>query len=189
MPPLTFELAGADDIKRVVDLVQGAYRGEHSRRGWTTEADLLDGQRIDAPMLAEVVRDPDAVVVMALSGDQLVGCCEVHGRTNSSNGSAPIARFGMFAVEPDQQATGVGTQVLAEAERIAGQEWGLGRMELTVIDARDELIAWYRKRGYEPTGETRPFPQDEERFGMPRRPLRFMVMDKALHPAPQTPAT
>jgi ribosomal protein S18 acetylase RimI-like enzyme len=195
MPPssLSFGFAGPDDIGLVVDLVQSAYRGEHSRRGWTTEADLLDGQRVDAAMLATAIGTAGTAIVLARSGDQLLGCCQLHSATTcpptevaASNGGrrttpGSIAMFGMFAVDPDHQGAGVGSQVLAEAERIAGADWGMDRMELTVIDVRDELIAWYRRRGYEPTGETRPFPHEEERLGLPRRKdLQFMVMQKPL---------
>jgi ribosomal protein S18 acetylase RimI-like enzyme len=197
MPPssLSFGFAGPGDVELVVDLVQSAYRGEHSRRGWTTEADLLDGQRIDTAMLAKAIATAGTVIVLARSDDQLLGCCQLHSTAVppptdmvASNGEGErrtipgrIAMFGMFAVDPDHQGTGVGSQVLAEAERIASADWGMDRIELTVIDVRDELIAWYRRRGYEPTGETRPFPHEDERLGLPRRKdLQFMVMQKPL---------
>ena len=176
MPPLTFGFAGPDDTAAVVDLVQSAYRGDRSRRGWTFEADLLDGQRIDAPMLGEVLATPDAVVLTARRNGLLLACCEIRPATD-----ALTAVFGMFAVDPEHQAGGIGSQVLIEAERIATTRLGSVRMELTVIDRRHELIAWYRRRGYRPTGETRPFPHGDERFGLPRYDdLQFVVLEKTL---------
>ena len=89
--------------------------------------------------------------------------------------------FGMFSVRPDLQGGGVGKAVLAEAERIAREEWGLPAMRMTVIDVRDELIAWYERRGYRRTGIRKPFPYGDPRYGIPRRDdLRFEVLDKAL---------
>ena len=89
--------------------------------------------------------------------------------------------FGMFAVVPTLQRSGVGGAILAEAERIAGGEWRLPRMRMTVIDLREELIAWYERRGYHRTGETLPFPATDPRFGLPKRnDLRFAVLEKEL---------
>lgn len=176
MSPLTFGFAGPDDIAAVVALVQSAYRGDHSRRGWTFEADLLDGQRIDAPMLAEVLATPDAMVLTARRAGHLLACCEI--RPSQQPGTAV---FGMFAVDPDHQSGGIGSQVLTEAEGLAASRLRSVRMELTVIDRRHELIAWYRRRGYRPTGETRPFPHGDERFGLPRHDdLQFVVLEKTL---------
>src|SRR5690606_8135754 len=89
--------------------------------------------------------------------------------------------LGMFAVRPAIQGGGIGRAVLAAAERRVVVEWSVERMEMTVLDARPELIAWYRRRGYQPTGATDAFPYGDERFGTPRRPdLRFVVLAKDL---------
>jgi ribosomal protein S18 acetylase RimI-like enzyme len=89
--------------------------------------------------------------------------------------------FGMFSVVPTLQGAGVGKRVLAEAERIVRDEFGLARMRMTVIDVRDELIGFYQRRGYRRTGIHRPFPYGDERFGLPRRDdLRFEVLEKDL---------
>jgi ribosomal protein S18 acetylase RimI-like enzyme len=87
----------------------------------------------------------------------------------------------MFAVDPTLQAGGLGRSLLTEAERIARDEWGCRRMEMTVIVQRDELIAWYERRGYRRTGTYKPFPYGQERFGIPRREdLRFELLVKEL---------
>ena len=89
--------------------------------------------------------------------------------------------FGMFSVRPDQQGTGLGKLVLAEAERIVQQDFAVSRMRMTVIDVRDELIAFYERRGYRRTGEKKPFPYGDARFGIPLRDdLRFEVLEKRL---------
>ncbi len=160
----------------MVELVQSAYRGEGSREGWTTEADLLDGQRTDADMIAASLADPDAHLLVADLDGGVVGCCELRRPSATDRAS-----LGLFAVRPGLQGAGLGRRVLDEGERIVRDEWGRRRLRLEVIELRSELIAWYRRRGYEATGETVPFPYGDERFGLPRRPdLRFVVLEKQL---------
>jgi GNAT superfamily N-acetyltransferase len=92
-----------------------------------------------------------------------------------------VGYFGMFAVRPNLQSAGIGSAVLAEAERYARDVWCADRLEMYVIAQRAELIAWYARRGYRATGATRPFPYGDERFGQPRRPdLAFTVLSKPL---------
>jgi len=176
MEPLSFRLAGAGDVDAVVALVESAYRGESSRAGWTTEADLLDGQRTDRAAVLESIEAPDrAVLVAETTGRELLACCELQQRAKGT------AYFGMFAVVPTLQGAGVGSRVLSEAERLANESWGAERMEMTVLAQRAELLAWYERRGYSSTGERRPFPHHDERFGLPRRTdLEFVVLAKQL---------
>jgi GNAT superfamily N-acetyltransferase len=172
---LTFRPATVDDVAAVVALVESAYRGDASRVGWTTEADLLDGQRTDAEAVRAIVDAADRLVLLAFDGNDLRGCCELRRRDGGS------AYFGMFAVTPSQQGAGIGKVILTEAERTARDLWDATRMEMTVLIQREDLIAWYERRGYRRTGATEPFPYDDERFGLPRRPdLRFEVLAKDL---------
>jgi ribosomal protein S18 acetylase RimI-like enzyme len=174
MSDLKFRAATLADVDVIIPLVESAYRGDASRVGWTTEADILDGQRIDRQLLVGLIENPDARVLLAEQDAQLMACCELQDQ----NG---IAYFGMFSVRPNGQGAGIGNRVLAEAERIAMQEWGCTEMRMTVIDIRNELIAWYERRGYRRTGVHKPFPYGDERFGIPRRDdLRFEVLSKAL---------
>ena len=107
---------------------------------------------------------------MALS---CVSCCELRRPDDGA------AYFGMFAVSPGLQGAGIGKVVLDEAERRARELWGATRMEMTVLVQREELIAWYERRGYRRSGATQPFPYGDERFGLPRRPdLLFAVLTK-----------
>ena len=166
--------ATTDDIAAIVALVESAYRGEVSKQGWTTEADLLDGQRTDPEGVRALIEAPDGRILLAEDASRLLASAhlERHGAW---------AYFGMFAVRPDLQGGGIGNAVLAECERIAREEWGCGEMRMTVISVRPELIAWYERRGYRATGETRPFPYGDPRFGLPRRDdLEFIVLAKAL---------
>ncbi|APP81420.1 GNAT family N-acetyltransferase [Xanthomonas hortorum] len=174
MQTTTFRTATVDDIDALVSLVTSAYRGDVSRVGWTTEADFLDGARIDAAVLREdLLRDRSLVLLVEQDG-RLLACAHIaddHG----------AGYFGMFAVDPSLQGSGLGKTLLAEAERIAFSEWQLPVMRMTVIDIRDELIAFYERRGYRRTGITKPFPYGDVRFGVPlRQDLRFEVLEKPL---------
>ena len=178
MVELEFRTATREDVDAVVDLVESAYRGPASRRGWTTEAGLLEGQRVDRDMLLEVLDRPATEVVLAHRDGALVGCCELE-RPDRPGGAVHL---GMFAVDPEQQGGGLGHGVLRHAERRA-VEWGAGSVELSVIEQRSELIAWYERRGYLPTGRREEFPYGDERFGRPvRDDLRFVVLAKRLDP-------
>ncbi|MBS7456715.1 GNAT family N-acetyltransferase [Coralloluteibacterium stylophorae] len=171
--------AALDDIPALVALVTGAYRGESSRAGWTTEADLLDGARIDADILrADILRARSRILLLerprAGRPAELLACAHVADQDG-------MGYFGMFAVRPDLQNAGIGRRVLAEAERVAREDWRLPAMAMTVIDVRHELIAWYERRGYARTGVVKPFPYGDLRFGTPRREdLRFEVLRKSL---------
>lgn len=166
--------ATAVDIPTLVDLIESAYRGERSRAGWTTEADLLDGQRTDAEAVAELISTPGHCLLTLREGGDIVACC--HLRREDA-----IAHFGMFAVSPTRQAAGLGGRLLAAAEAYAREHWGCTQMQMLVIDCRAELIAWYRRKGYAETGEHLPFPYGNPRFGLPKREdLRFVRLEKAL---------
>ncbi|MEO3784079.1 GNAT family N-acetyltransferase [Actinocorallia sp. B10E7] len=162
------------DAPAVVALVESAYRGDASRTGWTTEADLLDGQRTDTAAVLEIIEAEDSRVLLVERDGVTTACCQLERR-------GEIAYFGMFAVRPSLQGSGLGRHVLALAEREARAFWGVREMQMTVISVRAELIAWYERRGYRRTGESRPFPYGDERFGVPRRPdLEFIVLTKPL---------
>jgi ribosomal protein S18 acetylase RimI-like enzyme len=175
---LVFRFADAGDAAAVVALVESAYRGESSRAGWTTEADLLDGRRTDAEAISTLLARPGSVMLLAETGGQLVGCCHLE------QPHPPVtaeAHFGMFAVRPGRQGQGWGRQILAEAERLVRDQWSASTMVLRVLAQRPDLIAWYERRGYRRTGETRPFPYENARFGVPKRPdLSFAVLAKPL---------
>ena len=172
--PLAFRNATPADIDALVDLVESAYRGDVSKQGWTTEADLLGGRRTGGDDISACIARPQSVILMAERGDELLGCAHVAIEDGAGY-------FGMFSVSPTLQGGGIGKLLLAEAERVVREDWGLVAMRMTVIDVRDELIAFYERRGYRRTGIHKPFPYGDERFGQPKRDdLRFEVLEKAL---------
>ncbi|MBL1089461.1 GNAT family N-acetyltransferase [Streptomyces sp. NPDC001739] len=171
---LIFRTAVDADVPGLVDLIESAYRGDASRAGWTTEADLLEGQRTDPEGVAAVVRHETGLLLVAEREGALTACCQLEHRGDH-------AYFGMFAVRPALQGGGLGRTMLAEAERTARETWEAREMRMTVIRQRTELIAWYERRGYRRTGEFSPFPYGDERFGIPQRAdLEFEVLVKPL---------
>jgi ribosomal protein S18 acetylase RimI-like enzyme len=172
---LAFRFAEERDAPALVALIESAYRGETSRMGWTTEADLLGGQRTDADAVLAVLRKPGSAMLVAEADGQLAGCCQLEQRSQGE------VYFGMFSVPPGRQGQGWGGEILAEAERLARDDWGARTMVMTVLAQRGDLIAWYERRGYRRTGESRPFPYGNARLGLPKRPdLHFVVLSKPL---------
>ena len=137
---VVFRDAALSDVWAVVDLVQSAYRGEASRDGWTTEADLLDGNRIDPDTVREVLSAPRSKIMLAYQKlpsrqtmsanhcdmepgavDELSACCQLADEGENTG------YFGLFAVRPKRQGTGIGRAVLVEAERRAVTDWRSAR--------------------------------------------------------------
>jgi len=171
---LTFRDATDADVDVLVSLIESAYRGDSSRAGWTTEADILQGQRTDPDGVLAVIKSPDSRLLAVERDGAVVACCQLEHRGTH-------AYFGMFAVSPALQGAGLGKVIIAEAERTARATWGATEMHMTVISVRDDLIAWYERRGYRRTGKMTPFPYGDERFGIPQRDdLEFELLVKEL---------
>ncbi|MET4677350.1 MULTISPECIES: GNAT family N-acetyltransferase [unclassified Luteibacter] len=167
-----FRTASAADASAIASLVESAYRGDASRAGWTTEADFLHGRRTDVTEIEDLLAGVDGRFVLLERGEEVLASCYIERQ-------GPVCYFGMFSVHPPAQGTGIGRLMIDEVERIARDEWASERVEMTVIDIRAELIAWYERRGYRRTGKTKPFPYGDERFGLPQRDdLRFEYLVK-----------
>lgn len=166
------EAAGPADVPALNKLVNSAYRGESSRKGWATEADLIDGTRIDEETLLDLVNDPHTTILKYTEDGVILGCVELRKEGND-------LYLGMLTVQPDLQAKGIGKKLLFTGEAFA-RENGCKKVVMTVVSLRDKLIAWYERHGYSLTGERKPFKMPDERFGIPRQPLEFVFMEKVL---------
>ena len=160
------------DIPALHQLVNSAYRGESSKKGWTTEADLLDGIRTDEEGLKAMMHQTNAVILKYEDeSNNLIGCVYLQQQKDE-------LYLGMLTVSPELQAKGIGKQLLNAANNYALKH-DCAAIVMTVISARKELIAWYERQGFHTTGETKPFPNDV-RFGIPKQHLEFIVMRKEL---------
>src|SRR6185437_5693400 len=174
---MTLDPATPDELPAIAALVNGAYRGEGARRGWTTESDYIDGQRTDpATLRADLEANPAARLLTLRDepGGALLGCVWLEPA------EAGVWYLGMLTVRPDLQDRRLGRSLLEAAEQVAA-DGGAQRIRMTVVNLRAELIDWYERRGYALTGERRPFPYDEPQFGIPRRAdLEFVVLERTL---------
>ena len=164
---IAIERASPSDAAALKRLLEAAYRGDSARRGWNHEADILDGERIADAELTDLLADPQVTMLVARDGDAIVGSVAVTRKDDT------LAYLGMLCVKPDLQSSGMGGRLLDAAEETA-RGLGIQAMEMTVIDGRDTLIAWYERRGYIRTGETRPFPVLRD------PPITFVVLEKPL---------
>jgi uncharacterized protein (TIGR00290 family) len=150
--PLPWRQATAADVPPLVPLVRSAYRGPEARLGWTSDVGLVEGDRIDEEEMRALVLAPAGAVLVVEEDGEIVACCFVEDRGHG------CAHLGTFAVAPGRQAGGIGRRLLAEAERYLVRRFGARTLEITVIELLEPLIAWYERRGFERTGEVRPFP-------------------------------
>jgi GNAT superfamily N-acetyltransferase len=158
---ISFQTATVQECAQLADLVNSAYRGESSKKGWTTEADLLGGQRTDAESLREIIQAPMNQIEIAFDGGKIVGSVHlVHEESDT-------LYFGMLTVAPHIQAKGLGKIILNHVEDVA-RRYDLKRLRMTVIPSRAELIAFYERRGFKATGKYEPFPEADPRFGLPK---------------------
>lgn len=165
--------ATSADATQISLLVNGAYRGESAKKGWTTEADLLDGQRTDPESLQNMMQTTGSTILKYEdAAGTIIGCVYLQQKGDA-------LYLGMLTVAPDLQGSGIGKELLKAAEQHARAN-GCRKVTMTVISVRHELINWYERHGYIVTGERQPFPTDPK-FGLPRRALEFIVMEKALN--------
>jgi ribosomal protein S18 acetylase RimI-like enzyme len=169
----TIQRASAQDIPALETLVNSAYRGEASQKGWTTEAHLLLGdKRTDAASLGKMLGDAQAVILTCKDATgALLGCVYLRQQPDG-------LYLGMLSVSPTLQGGGIGKKLIAAAEAFAVENQ-CHAIVMTVISVRKELIDWYQRLGYSPTGETQPFPVDG-RYGIPTQPLEFVVLRKSV---------
>lgn len=168
MTTTTYRIAGPEDALALRALIESGYRGDSSRLGWTSEADFLEGDRTTPEEIAAMLADPEKRVLLAERDSALVGTVTItdlgHGR----------AYLGLLCVDPALQAAGLGRALITRAEELAAHDFAARTMEMTVIDARAELIAYYERRGYTRTGELRPFPLPMD------VPYKMVVLERSI---------
>lgn len=160
------------DAESINQLVNSAYRGDSSKQGWTTEADLLDGTRIDEAAVKELIEKTDTTILKYVEANQILGCVELRQEKGK-------LYLGMLSVAPNTQGKGIGKKLLHAGEDYA-KSIGINTMIMTVISVRQELIDWYVRHGYQQTGERKPFVVPDTRWGIPKQELEFVVLEKKL---------
>ncbi|MEI7916647.1 MAG: GNAT family N-acetyltransferase [Methylophilaceae bacterium] len=150
---LSFHKAELSDAISIAELVNSAYRGEISRAGWTTEADLLDGLRITTPEVATLIKREDAFVLVGVLRDQIIASIACEHLENT-------AKFGLIAVKPTLQNKGYGREMIKAAEAITAREWRVAGFYMSVITLRTELIEFYERLGFERSGQFEDFPEN-----------------------------
>src|SRR5690606_11751783 len=164
--------ASPEDAEALARMTNSAYRGASALKGWTTEAELIDGTRTDAELIRGIIDDPSAILLKAVNASGIVGCVEL--RVDGDR-----LYLGMLTVKPELQGHGLGTELLhageAEAVRLKCRT-----IFMTVLTVRKELTKWYLRHGYRDTGARKPFAFSDPRYGKPRVPLEFAVLEKSL---------
>ena len=170
---LTVTTASPADALALKDLLEAAYRGDSARQAWNHEADILDDERIGIDELDGMLADPAVTILITRDGETLIGCVAVTRKDSA------MGYLGMLCVLPTLQSGGLGRRLLDAAED-HGRAIGIARMEMTVIDSRESLIAWYVRRGYAFTGETRPFHELRPADAETGPQITFVVLEKPL---------
>lgn len=173
MMALSIAKAGKQDAEQIAALANAAYRGESSKQGWTTEADLLAGRRTETEEILRLIATDDSMFLLCKDGAELVGSVHLQKQ-------ADLVCLGMLAVRPSLQGRGVGKQLLLAAELAALEIWGVSKSVMTVIACRNELIAFYQRRGYRRTGESKAFPVNPELWTPKVADLRLEILEKVL---------
>lgn len=160
------------DIPALNLLINSAYRGETSKQGWTTEANLLEGKRTNEDELKEIFQDPKNTILKYTENDRVIGSVLLVEKEHQ-------LYLGMLTVSPELQNSGIGKKMLAEAENHA-KTLGLSSIIMTVISVREELIAWYKRHGYADTGEREAFPESEIHVTISKTALEFIYLEKVI---------
>lgn len=161
-----------EDISQLNKLINSAYRGASSKKGWTTEANILEGLRTTEEELLETMEDSKNTILKFTENNQIIGCVLLVEKEQK-------LYLGMLTVSPELQNSGIGKQLLQQAE-IHALSLGLPRIVMTVISVRAELIAWYNRHGYVDTGDRDPFPASDIHISISEQPLEFMVLEKKI---------
>ncbi len=161
-----------EDAPELSNLVNSAYRGDTGRQGWTTEADLIDGSRTDPELLKGIIETPGSLILKYVENRKIIGCVELRKEEDK-------LYLGMLTVNPTIQGKGIGKALLKASEEVAAKQQCTA-IFMNVLTDRKELIDWYVRHGYHDTGKRKPFAFTDPRFGFPKKPLEFMILEKNL---------
>ena len=164
--------ATIEDVSTLNKLINSAYRGESSKKGWTTEANILEGSRTTEKELTEIIQDKKNTILKFTENNQIIGCVLLIEKEDR-------LYLGMLTVSPELQNSGVGKKLMRQAE-IQASALGLSKIVMTVITVREELISWYKRNGYVDTGAREPFPVSDVFSQTSNEPLEFMVLEKRI---------
>ena len=164
--------AVVEDISSLNKLINSAYRGEFSKKGWTTEANLLEGSRTSEKELSEIIQNNRNAILKFTDNNEITGCVLLVQKENE-------LYLGMLTVSPLFQNSGIGKKLMQHAE-IYAATLGLSKIVMTVISAREELISWYKRHGYTDSGAREPFPASDVYISISKEPLEFMVLEKKI---------
>lgn len=164
-------VAKDSDIQALERLVNSVYRGENALKGWTTEAAILDGQRIDLAMLKKIIGSSTERIFVLEEGSELLGCVQ-------ATDSGESVLLGMLSVPVELQGKGLGAKLIKVVEDEAKSR-GFKSIKMHVLDIRLELLSYYERKGYVRTGESSEWPWGDLQWGIPKRDdLRFVVLSK-----------
>jgi ribosomal protein S18 acetylase RimI-like enzyme len=161
-----------DDVPSLNKLINSAYRGESSKKGWTTEANLLEGSRTTEKELTEIIQDKKNTILKFTDNNKIIGCVLLIEKEDN-------LYLGMLTVSPELQNSGIGKKLMQQAE-IHASSLRLSKIVMTVISVREELISWYKRNGYVDTGAREPFPAGDVHIPISDEPLEFMVLEKRI---------
>ena len=164
--------ATTKDISALNKLINSAYRGESSKKGWTTEANILDGSRTTEKELKEIIEHNKNTILKYTEGNKIIGCVLLVEKENE-------LYLGMLTVSPELQNSGIGKKLMLQAE-LHASNLRLSKIIMTVIYVREELISWYKRKGYVDTGVREPFPTSDIFNQTSNEPLEFMVLEKSI---------
>ena len=171
MQALFFRSALISESASIASLANAAYRGDSSRQGWTTEADLLDGLRTTAADVQQLIESEHSVILVCMSDEDLIASVCLEKKTDA-------VYVGMFVVNPAMQSLGIGKQLLTYAEIYAAQHWSVSKFCMHVITLRHELIAFYERRGYRRTGIVKAFPLNPDMWQPKMTGLQLELLEK-----------
>ena len=192
---LFLRVASHADIPAVETLLNQCYRSE---QGWTNEAHLIAGIRTTQAELQQVIDDDSHYLFVypqthngqrdGTETGEILACIAVKFERDLNADALPIALpvayIGMFAVHPKHQGQGVGDTLLQAVETFAHRHLGNDKhkqsyqLQMSVLEQRPELLAYYQRRGYQPTGETIAFPEDGNNGEPLQQGLKLMVLAK-----------